>query len=500
MAREQWDAVIVGSGVGGLVTGALLARTKGWKVLVLEKHYRFGGFTHTFNRRREFAFDVGTHYVGELGPGGDLRTLLDYLTGGALEWDPLPHEFEELHLPERRWKIPGKREEHCARLSAEFPRESAALLRYFQEERKIAEAYSAWQLSEQSAAPLARLMRGYLRFARAPMLSTTTAALESRFRDPQLRALLAGRWMGYGVPPHESSFGMHCLHAHHYGEGAWYPRGGGEAIADTLTKTITSHGGAVLARTAVEEILVENGRATGVRAAGVDGEGPRRYGARIVVSNVGARTTYLQLLRAPPAFAESLRRSPVGRSMLSLFLGLRESPRARGFDAINYWLIPPGPPRVADRRDVLAGELTAFLSFPSLKRGTRAHTAQLILMAENSIFPERRDGGGDYEELKERVTEALLRFLENRFPGFRSLIDFHELSTPATVERFVSSPQGAVYGIPTTPARFFYPWARSRSPVPGLFLTGTDVFSPGISGAIHGAVKAFRIIAEEQGP
>src|SRR5215475_9342782 len=84
--EEQWDAIVIGSGIGGLTTAALLAEHGGLRVLVLERHYTAGGFTHTF-RRPGFEWDVGVHYVGKLNePGSKFRTILEHLTNGELEW------------------------------------------------------------------------------------------------------------------------------------------------------------------------------------------------------------------------------------------------------------------------------------------------------------------------------------------------------------------------------------------------------------------------------
>ena len=73
------DHVIIGSGIGGLTVATWLAKL-GKKVLVLEKHYTPGGFTHSFKRKGGFFWDVGVHYVGNVGENGSLRKLFDLLT------------------------------------------------------------------------------------------------------------------------------------------------------------------------------------------------------------------------------------------------------------------------------------------------------------------------------------------------------------------------------------------------------------------------------------
>ena len=452
-----------------------MARTRGWKVLVLEKHYRIGGFTHTFSRPKGFEFDTGTHYIGELQKEGDLRTLLDYLTRGELQWAPLPHEFEEIIIPNFHWKIPGSRAEHLRRLIDEFPKEKQSLELYFDEETKVAEAYSTWQLAEQSSKLIAAFIRGSLYLRRKALFETTENALNRRFHDPRLKAILSARWMGYGVPPQQSSFGMHCLHSFHYGEGAWFPVGGGQMISDSLAETIRAVGGEVKTRAAVAEIIVQDNCAQGVRYRGPEDLESKLVRSARIISGVGAINTYLNLLKNfETSISKKVQETPAGESVLSLFLQLKESPRRHGFDAVNYWLIPDSSPRVADKESILSKDFTSFLSFPSLKRNSTAHTAQLIVMARNSLFEGLERESSAYRELKESLATAMIAVIESHFPNFTELVETAELSTPRTVERFVSTPSGAVYGLPTSPDRFFQPWAQSRTPIRNLYLTGTD--------------------------
>ena len=91
---ESWDAIVIGSGIGGLTAAALLARHAGKRVLVLERHYTAGGFTHTF-RRPGYEWDVGVHYVGEVNdPNSPLRAAFDHLTEGRLQWNSMPDVYD----------------------------------------------------------------------------------------------------------------------------------------------------------------------------------------------------------------------------------------------------------------------------------------------------------------------------------------------------------------------------------------------------------------------
>ncbi len=87
--QNEFDAIVIGSGIGGLAFASIMAKLRKWRVLVLERHFKIGGFTHTFTRPGGWSWDVGLHYVGDMGKGMLGRRLFDYITdaGGEMESD-----------------------------------------------------------------------------------------------------------------------------------------------------------------------------------------------------------------------------------------------------------------------------------------------------------------------------------------------------------------------------------------------------------------------------
>ena len=156
---------------------------------------------------------------------------------------------------------------------------------------------------------------------------------------------------------------------------------------------------------------------------------------------------------------------------------------------------------MGEKKDILG----AYLSFPSLKNPeAKSHTAEIIGLTDFSSF-EKWDGtswkkrGDDYEALKEEITSKLLAFIERHYPGFCETIDYQELSTPLSVKHFTGHPQGSIYGVPSVRERYLSneaPWCQAKSPVEGLYLTGADVSSPGIAGALMGAMATVGVIPE----
>lgn len=107
---ERWDAIVIGSGVGGLATGGLLAKVAGKKVLILEQHYRAGGHTHMFSRSG-YSWDVGLHYVGECASRHyPVRAAFDYLSGSQLRWYPMPEVYDRAVIAGNTFDFPTGQE------------------------------------------------------------------------------------------------------------------------------------------------------------------------------------------------------------------------------------------------------------------------------------------------------------------------------------------------------------------------------------------------------
>ena len=144
---------------------------------------------------------------------------------------------------------------------------------------------------------------------------------------------------------------------------------------------------------------------------------------------------------------------------------------------------------------MLTGKPVAcYLSFPSLKDPkAKAHTAEIIANLDYATVARwqaqpwhKRDEG--YQALKEQISAALLAFVEAHYPGFRQLVGYTELSTPLTIEHFTGHKNGGIYGLPATPERFQAQWLKPQTPIKNLLLTGADVASLGIMGALMGGV------------
>ena len=389
----------------------------------------------------------------------------------------------------------------------QFPHERKAIHRYFQDAWRAALWYGMHSTIELFPGLIQPLLTGMFQVFGAVARQTTQHYLDRHFQDDKLKALLVSQWGDYGLPPARSSFGIHGVIVSHYFHGAWFPVGGAEAIADTIIPVIEQSGGLVMTQCQVTEILIKNGTAIGVKVqrTGRSQLGSEEYFCPIIISDAGAFNTYMKLIprSVPLREREEIQLFPKGTSMITAYLGLKDSPQSLGFNGENHWiythydhnLIPQDSPFSED-----GFPRFGYLSFPSLKNNlAEGHTAEIITFCDYEIFRpwkdqswKRRDDS--YRELKSKILTATIQLVDRQYPGFEDLVAYAELSTPLTVEHFDMSDRGAVYGIPCIPERFDQAWTRVRTPIKNLYLAGADTFSLGIVGAMMGGVKTASIL------
>ncbi len=504
---KKFDAIIIGSGLGGLTCASILAQLYKKRVLILERHFKIGGFTHTFKRSSDlgkYEWDVGLHYVGELAKGGMPRAVFDYVTGGGVKWQFMGDPYDTFVYPGLTFSARVGRKNFENDLIATFPTEKAAIQRYFVDLKKVhgwINRHFAAKLMPKWLSPISWAMSAW--GAALPLL-TTKAYLDSRFRDPKLKAVLASQWGDYGLPPAQSAFAVHALVTQHYFKGGYYPLGGSGQIAQSISPLVTAAGGELLVNHKVNRVLVQNARAVGVHVTHDKAKGreliDKEYYADMVISNAGAHITYTQLIppeiKLPPEC--DFKQFNTGVGHVCLYIGCKQDPRTIGFQGDNKWIFDDyDHDRVFTRRNALAEGRVSFVyvSFPSLKNpAATGHTIEIISSIDYDQLAQwadqpwkRRDEA--YLQLKARISDALIDFVNTRFPGFRDIIDYHELSTPLTTTYFTGYPNGNFYGIPVTPERFRHPWLGTPlTPIKNLYLTGADAGVLGIMGALMSGV------------
>lgn len=501
---DHYDAICIGSGLGSLTAASLLAR-KGKKVLVCEKHTTPGGFTHVFTRN-DYEWDVGLHYVGDMDRKGSLlRVVFEHITDKNLKWADMGEVYDKVVIKDKTYEYIKGLQNWKTRMKEYFPTEAdaRAIDKYvellFEVNKTSKDFYTKKVLPDFMRIISSPFMNnGYDKFAR----QTTKQVLDSISDNEELKAVLSAQFGDYGMPPSKSSFVIHAAVALHYMNGGFYPVGGSEEIFNTIAPSILNAGGNILVGAGVKEILIENGTAKGVVMQ--DGKVIK---SAIVISGAGVHITYKNLI--PQESTSKIKNIDEALNMpqsfghLSLYIGLKHTAEELNLPKANYWIYPNGTNHDKAIEDFLNDYNKEFpvvyISFPAAKnpkfeeKYPGRSTIEIITVAKYDWFKEWENTkwkkrGEEYDILKEKLAQRLLEHLYKYEPQLRGKIDMYELSTPITTKHFCNYINGEIYGLDHPPERFTKEFLKPQTPIKNLFLTGQDIVTVGIGGALMSGV------------
>lgn len=499
LAGKKFDAIIIGSGVSGLATAALMAK-QGKKVVVLEKHNKAGGFTHSF-RRKGFEWDVGLHYVGDVGSDKSFgKRLLDYVSGGKIQWHKMEDPYDVAVFPDKNYEFISGREGFLENMSSYFPGERKALVAYLdliQEALKTSDLFFGMKVLP----PFLGNIGSYFFDKRFHRYSDKTVleALLPVTQNQKLISVLCTQWGDYGLPPHKASFMVHAMVVNHYLRGGYFPKGGSKVIASHIIDTIRECGSDVYSRAEVDRLVIKKEQCHGVLLK----NGDEIYADK-VISSAGIFNTFDRFMgeRSSQEMNDALARLDRSAAHVSLYLGLDKTAKELKLKNGNQWIFPSYSHQ-KNYSDFLRGKTEDFpvvyVSFPSAKdplweeEHPGTSTIDVIsLMPFESVA--QWDGtrwanrGDDYLALKEKLTDKLLKTTVEQNPGIEKHIVVKELSTPLSTKHFSCYQRGEIYGLSHCPQRFRQKALRPHTPIKNLYLTGQDIVSAGIMGAVSGAL------------
>ncbi len=510
--RENFDAIVIGSGLGGLAAAAYLCAA-GRKTLVLEAHYVAGGNSQVFRRDHQgnaYEFDVGIHYIGECGRDGVITRVLNGLgLSERVVFRPLdPDGYSTLHFPDLTFRVPVGWDHYRARLLETFPDEHGALGSVLDVMQEVTSAGAKLGRGEIEVSEIANQGR-FLEWGLRPITE-----LFSEFGLSERAAgVLLGEQGCYAVRPSDTPVVMAAGLTDHFLRGAYYPEGGGQVIAGRLIEAIRAHGGEVRTQSPVQRIRIENGRAVGV-IAGKQNQRPQEIDAPIVISNADLKRTFFEMIGEDHLKAETLERIQELKMAVPLFcvyLGLDIDLAERGMPNSNHFIWGNYDiESVYDELDAgrLSTDAMAYITTATLKDPVSSHLAppghtnlQIMTLAPRdyavwNVQKGPAEGGRyhrdpAYRKQKEALMEHLIETSLEVIPDLREHIVWKEAATPVSQERFTRSTGGTSYGIEMSCSQAGPLRVGPRTEIEGLFLCGASTPSgPGIAGVLRGGVTA----------
>lgn len=471
---NTYDVVVIGSGIGGLVTATQLA-AKGAKVLVLERYLIPGGSAGYFEREG-YRFDVGASMIFGFGDRGTTNLLTRALEAVDMSIETVEDPVQiHYHLPDDlELKVHRDYEQFLQELIGIFPHEEKGIRAFYDECWKVFNCLNAMELlSLEEPRYLTRVFFQHplacLGLVKYLPLNAGDIA-RRHIKDPNLLKFIDMECYCWSVVPADLTpminAGM-VFSDRHYG-GINYPKGGVGQIAQKLVAGLSKYGGRIQYKARVTKILTENGRAIGVKLA--DG---KEYYAKRVVSNATRWDTFGKLLSDKPTptkekkWQQRYQKSP---SFLSLHLGVKADVLPAGTECHHIFL--------EDWNKMETGEGTIFVSIPTLLDPSLAPPDHHIIHTFTPSWIEdwQRLSPTAYQAKKEAAAAKLIHRLEAIYPNLSSGLDYQEVGTPRTHRRFLGREDGTYGPIPRRKLAGLLGMPFNRTSIPGLYCVGDSTF------------------------
>ncbi len=466
----MFDVVIIGSGLGGLICGALLAK-EGKHVLVLERHVQPGGCMQDY-KRKGLSYDTGLHYIGGLGEGQRLRRVFDYLGLMQLPWVRMDAEgFDRVTIGQETFRFAEGYDQFVDTLAERFPEERQALLQYVtmlkQVEEVSVDSQDMFRLFGQNAFDY----------------------LNETFHDSLLLNVLSGA--SWKMELRRESLPLFTF-AHGNSSfigSSWRLRGSGKLLVETLADSIRNAGGEIVCQAEVEELVEKNGLLTAARCK--NGE---TYEGSVFISDIHPVQTF-SMVKESSMLKNLFRRrinsveNTVGMFTVSLML---KPGVLRYFNHNKYIYLKPNVWTVAEETEHVGGVMVSA----RVPEDGSDFVRQIDLLTpmqwslckqwENTHIGHR---GEDYEKLKARMAEECICLAEKEIPGLRQMIENSYSSTPLTWHDYTMTPDGSAYGVRKDSRNLMMTMISPKTPIPNLLLTGQNLMLHGVEGVTMTALK-----------
>lgn len=498
---NRYNSIIIGSGLGGLTAGAVLAH-KGCKVLVLEQHYVAGGCATAF-KRGDYLMEVGLHEIDGLHEGDPKRDILEMLgVFDAVEFVKAP-EFYALHKGDFEYMFPDGWEHSKGQLLRDFPEERQGIEAYYKLLRK---AYpEALRFPKQKWLQVLTYPLVPLLFPNLVRASSTTVGvwMDKHIKSEQLKAILTANIGHYSDDPYELSMLLFCVAQSCYiAGGGHFIKGGSQRLSNYLVQYIEARGGQVLLGKMVDKILIEKGKAVGVayRDTFNEGAGHEEAFADVVIANAAQPNVVAMLPEKEGArLHQQIKDLKPSCGLLTIYLGFNTDLKAWGVRHYSTFIQGEEPRTLKEIKANNQGDYRQrsfiFLDYSQIDAQLAPQGKSVAVICTTDYLSEWSDlDAATYEARKEALAQSYLQRLEAVYPHILEHLEYYEVGTAKTIARYTLNPHGTPYGYAQSreqsgPARV----KATASPVKRLYFA--SAWSP-TGGGYTGAIFSGYLTAE----
>ena len=503
----EFDAVIIGSGLGGLSCAASFAR-QGFRPLVLEQHYVPGGYASTFKRPGGFVFDVSLHSTTVGQRNGVWNLIQGFPEIKDVEFVSRSHLYRAI-FPDYDYRVPQRDlKKYIAMLIGFFPEEEQGIRGIFEDMEGLSRDINKYSQAG-GQIDMSRFPQDFPYLFKSYNI-TWGALVDTRIENPKLKALISSLWGYYGLPPSRLACLYYALPTLSYIQGGgFYPIGTSQKISDAFVKFIEDKGGKVKLKSKVAKILVKDHVAYGVRTA--DGT---EYKAKVVVSNANAYDTFLNMMDEKEFlkdYVAKFEEYSVSLSSFQVFLGLKkdlvgelgiedsEIFYAAGYDDDAYY------------KSMLEADVEnsgyGLMLYDNVYRGYSLegkNTVNILTLQGYSHWEKYeadywKGNKKEYRAEKDRIADVLIQKVEKTvLPGLTEAIEIKEIGTPLTNVRYTGHYRGAIYGWDQTMNNTGPNRVPHSTPIENLYLAGAWTRpGHGYSAVIPSGLQCFAEIMEK---
>ena len=466
----KYDVIIIGSGLGGLECGYILAK-KGMSVLILERQIQPGGCMQSY-KRKGLAFDTGMHYVGGLGEGDCLYAPFKNLGLMDLPWQRLdPSGFDRVTIGDRTFSYAEGHEAFVETLSHDFPSQREALKKYCGVMKDVgSHLYDALK------------PRNEVDFFTTSLFSTSAYGfLNETFSDQLLLNALCGSSLKMELCKEKLPLYTFAQGNNSFIQSSWRLKGDGDLIVNKLMTDIRSMGGEIICNAEVEELIEKDGQLVAARCA--NGE---IYEANLFISNAHPAVTcdlVKESTRMKKVYKKRISNLENTYGMFTLSLALK--PETLKYFNFNQYIY-----KEADVWDYYSkpGPVSGILiSCRCPKEGDYTQVIDIITPMPWEQIEQWSDTtighrGEEYKEFKARKADECIALAEQFIPGLSSMIQDRYMSTPLTYRDYTLTPYGSAYGVRKDYHNPMMTLLSAKTPIPNLLLTGQSLTLHGLLG------------------